>query len=390
MTFSELSSELVDLFAGGVQVALAEDHFNDLALRIHRFQCDGNPVLDTFSRRRGIPPEELDRWEEIPAVPTRAFRSVPLVAGDPDRVERVFRTSGTTGGPNRRGEHYVMDLALYRGSLLASFEAFLLPDGASLSFLCLVPSPEEMPDSSLSFMLGVVRNELGGGGGGFYVHPTRGLDAAGLRTALLQAQERRRPALVAGTAFAFVHFLEMLEGRGWRFELPEGSRVLETGGFKGRSRVLPRHELYRGLHELLGVPVSSIVNEYGMTELLSQFYEPVLLESAGAEGARGSKFRADGVSPSPEGLALRYHRGPPWTRTRVLDSSTLEPVPSGEAGVLAHVDLANLSSSVAVLTEDMGREVEGGFRLLGRVPGAEPRGCSLAMDDFLLSAAGGP
>jgi hypothetical protein len=49
------------------------------------------------------------------------------------------------------------------------------------------------------------------------------------------------------------------------------------------------------------------------------------------------------------------------------------------------VDLANLGSVLAVLTEDRGTLVEGGFRLEGRVPGAEPRGCSLAMEDLLAS-----
>jgi hypothetical protein len=59
-------------------------------------------------------------------------------------------------------------------------------------------------------------------------------------------------------------------------------------------------------------------------------------------------------------------------------------------GVLAHLDLANLGSVAAVLTEDMGREFQGGFQLLGRSLGSEPRGCSLAMEDFLASQEGEP
>ena len=84
-------------------------------------------------------------------------------------------------------------------------------------------------------------------------------------------------------------------------------------------------------------------------------------------------------------LAERFHRGPPWVRTRVLNPLTLETLPLGELGVLAHLDLGNLGSVAAVLTEDLGREVPGGFQLLGRSPGSEPRGCSLAMEDFLAS-----
>ncbi|MEE3184308.1 MAG: hypothetical protein VX310_00895, partial [Gemmatimonadota bacterium] len=58
-------------------------------------------------------------------------------------------------------------------------------------------------------------------------------------------------------------------------------------------------------------------------------------------------------------------------------------VPMGEPGLLCHYDLANAGSVMAVLTEDQGVAVEDGFRVLGRVQGAEPRGCSLAMDDLL-------
>jgi len=174
-----------------------------------------------------------------------------------------------------------------------------------------------------------------------------------------------------GTAFAYVHWLDHVEDRGESPPLPSGSRIMETGGFKGRSREVPRSELYRGLARATGVPTGRIVNEYGMTELLSQFYEPVLLESD-----RASKDTRDE-------LASRRHVGPPWMRTRILDPVTLEPVPEGSEGILAHYDLANLGSVCAVLTEDRGVRVADGFRLHGRTPGAEPRGCSLTMEEFL-------
>jgi len=84
-------------------------------------------------------------------------------------------------------------------------------------------------------------------------------------------------------------------------------------------------------------------------------------------------------------LGERYHRGPPWVRTLVLDPLSLESVPVGAVGILAHIDLANLGSVAAILTEDLGRAISGGFQLMGRSLGAEPRGCSLAMEDFLAS-----
>jgi hypothetical protein len=76
---------------------------------------------------------------------------------------------------------------------------------------------------------------------------------------------------------------------------------------------------------------------------------------------------------------------PPWVRTRVVDPESLEPAAAGPAGLLQHFDLANVGSVMAIQTEDLGVAVDDGFRLLGRAPGATPRGCSIAMD-LLLEA----
>ena len=84
--------------------------------------------------------------------------------------------------------------------------------------------------------------------------------------------------------------------------------------------------------------------------------------------------------------ATRRHVPPPWVRARLVDPVTLEAVPDGAPGLLQHVDLANLGSVSAILTEDRGVRVGDGFRVLGRVEGAEPRGCSRAMDELLSRA----
>jgi hypothetical protein len=98
-----------------------------------------------------------------------------------------------------------------------------------------------------------------------------------------------------------------------------------------------------------------------MCELGSQFYESTLRDGA----------------PSAT------KRVPPWVRTRVVDPETLEDVPRGGEGLLIHYDLANTGSVLAVQTSDRGRSVEGGFEVLGRLPGAESRGCSIAADALL-------
>jgi hypothetical protein len=70
-------------------------------------------------------------------------------------------------------------------------------------------------------------------------------------------------------------------------------------------------------------------------------------------------------------------------RVTPVDPTTLLPVPEGEAGLARFIDLGNVDSAVSVVTQDLVRRVSGGIQLLGRQPGAPPRGCSLAIEALL-------
>jgi hypothetical protein len=323
-------------------------------------QFEENAQYRALCEGRGLAPDTLARWEDAPTVPATAFKHLDLITGPAGGVEAVFRTSGTSEGRSRRGRHLVPRLSLYRAAALPNFAAHLLPRGERLPLVSLIPSPAEAPDSSLSAMMGMVGEAL-------CPRVSWVVDAAGNLDLDALREEARpgEPLLVAGTALAFLHLVSALGG-GDRLRLPPGTRIMETGGFKGHGTEVSREELYESLTDVLGVPEERIVNEYGMTELLSQLYEPVL--SGGGESAR-------------------RHVAPPWLRVRALDPVTLAPLPPGQDGLLAFFDLANLGSICHVLTEDVGSVTEEGVHLRGRVAGAEPRGCSRAMDE-IMSAAG--
>lgn len=359
-----LGPELELRFRKGVDDPMGEDDFNDLALRIFRWQYDANPTYQGFCRTRGHTPDSVEDWRDVPAVPATAFKFVDLVCGDPAASEATFLTSGTTEGGERRGRHHVPSLALYRASALPPLRAHLVPEDAPLPILSLVPSPAKAPASSLSTMMGFTA-EAWGDPVHWLADANGAPDAKAFVAAAREVGESGRPALVAGTAFAFVHLLDALARDGVRVRLPEGTRLMETGGFKGRSRTVGRGEFYGALEDRLGIELARMVNEYGMTELLSQLYEPVLREG-----------------PSARGL----HVPPPWLRVRALDPLTLEALPDGESGVLAFFDLANAGSVAHVLTQDVGAVGPEGVRLRGRSAGAEPRGCSLALEEFLGTA----
>ncbi len=339
-----------------------EDRFRALAVRVFRHNVEHCAPYGAYCRRRGITPDTVEDWRDIPAVPTSAFKELELVSGEKEDAVLTFRTSGTTRGRKRRGVHHVLDPALYDAALLPTFVAYLLPDGATLPMVSLIPSPADQPDSSLSYMVGAVIEAFGDEGGRYVAGPD-GLDLDRL-DALVAAGDR--PVCLLGTSAAFIHWLGALDRDGRRLRLPEGSRLMDTGGYKGRGRAVDEAELRRAYVELLGLAEGHCVNEYGMTELLSQFYDTILRDRC--RGAGGG---------------ARRKQGPRWVRTLVVDPETLRPLPAGETGVLAHYDLANMDAVMAVQTEDLGVAVDDGFRLLGRSAEAPPRGCSVAMDMLL-------
>jgi len=355
-----------------------ETRFETLALRVFAHQFRHCPPYARFAEARGRTPECVTDWREIPPVPTGAFKEVPLRGFPPAETVKVFRTSGTSG--QKRGTLRLDTLALYEASLLSSLETLLVPDrrGDSLEnprpkpihTRVLAPSAAEAPESSLSHMFATFLAKFGSSASGFDVVENR-LCAEPLIEHLQHAQESGEPILLCGTAFSFVHLLEFFAHEDRAFSCPQGSRVMETGGFKGLSQEMPAADLYAGLEKLLGIPPSHMVNQYGMTELGSQFYDSVWVD--------------------PEGP--RRKLGPPWTRVRLLDPESSLEVKPGEPGMVVIYDLANSGSVAAIQTADLGRAVPvpgggpPGFEILGRRPGAEARGCSIAADEMLGTGA---
>lgn len=250
----------------------------------------------------------------------------------------------------------------YDAAALA-FGRAMLASGLPARFpvIVLAPSPAEAPDSSLTHMCQTFARALGTAEPAERVFLLREgrLDVAAVRERVL-ALPRHVPALVLATSFALVHLLDAA-GSGKGLALPAGSRVMQTGGYKGRSREVPADELRVAVARLFGVEERSIVSEYGMTELSSQLWEAPLLPG----GRRG------------------VYAEPPWARVVPVDPETLAPVGQGAVGLARIEDLANVDSAVAVLAQDRVRRVEGGVELLGRAPGSPARGCSIAIDEML-------
>jgi hypothetical protein len=334
----------------------AESEFEELALAAFAYQFERLPAYRAMCERASRTPATVASWRDVPMIPATAFATVELATDPP---QEAFRSSGTLG--EKRSVHHHPFPDLYRAAIDASFPRHCLPRGDRPPMLGLVPPRDIAPDSSLGFMVDHLLRRFGGPGSD-YAFGERGVEGAKTRSWFGARQREGRPVLILATSFALADLLDFLGRIGLRFRLPAGSAVFETGGFKGRARELARGELRRQLEELLFIAAESIVGEYGMTELTSQCYTATL--SGG----------------DPEVFVP-----PHWMKVRVLDPLTLAELPPGATGLLAFFDLANVGSALHLLTEDLGsRPADGGpgFRLAGRAPEADLRGCSLLAEEL--------
>jgi acyl-CoA synthetase (AMP-forming)/AMP-acid ligase II len=352
-----LVSKLLDFMA---RPAISDDDFNTLALQLFAHQFEHNRPFQKFCQGRGKTPRMVTSWRDIPAVPINAFKDLTLSCAPTDTCARTFMTSGTTRG-DVKGRHFHPTMAVYDASMLGNFAHHVMQGDGRLRMGILFPTEQVMPNSSLAHYLALAMAHFGTPDSAYYI------DDNGLRTdavcaALQDAQASGDPFVLLGASYSFVHLMDALQARGQTFQLPAGSRLLDTGGFKGQSRDVPMDAFYEQLSATFGVSRDQCLNMYGMTELSTQFYDA------------GNR-----TVPSVK-------RGPHWIRSRLVDPLTGHDVPAGARGILAHTDLANFNSVVTILTEDVGLATDDGFVLLGRAEGAQAKGCSMAVDEFLKTA----
>ncbi|HEX7836157.1 MAG TPA: hypothetical protein VF469_01775 [Kofleriaceae bacterium] len=352
----------------------SERELEALALEVFAFQFETIQPYRRLCLGMGRTPETVRSWRQIPAVPAPAFKQYSLFAGAPDAIARTFRSSGTTEpGRNSRAHFSRAGLELMDTAVAAAARSRLFPDGRSTRILVLAPSPETAPHMIMAHGMAHLVKVYGLEGSRFVAGP-RGLDFAALWTELDDCQREGVPVSLLGPSFGFVHFFDWMEGAGRRLELPAGSRVMDAGGYKGRSREIGRDAFVSLAAQMCGVHPARVVNLLGMTELASQIYDRVALGNGGVS---------------------RMKLPPHWVRTQVVDPRRTGPdgpelAGDGEVGLLRHLDLANVERPLVIQSEDVGRLVsagEGGglprgFEIVGRARGAEPRGCSLSAEDL--------
>jgi hypothetical protein len=341
-------------FSPGNQSAFRQ--FNSLALELFSLQFKYNSAYKKICEARQLAPQTVEHWTQIPCVPTAAFKEFELTSLTPRERTTTFHSSGTTGQIPSRHFHSTKSLAVYETSLIAWFLENVPPNLrfaiSELHLVCLTPPSNLVPHSSLIYMFDAVRREYALPASVFIGQisdDSWALNFVAVYNQLKVIINSRQPVIMLGTAFSFVHLLDYLASKDLFFNLPEASLIIETGGYKNRSRTLPKTELHSLIEKFLGVPRENIFCEYGMSELSSQAYA-----------------EADGI-----------FQFPPWARVQIISPETGREVREGETGLIRIFDFANVFSVAAIQTEDLGIRRGAGFELIGRAQLAEPRGCSL-------------
>ena len=310
-----------------------EDEFNQLCLKVFRFQYSNNPIYKQFCDLLQKHPDKITGYSAIPFLPIQFFKSRNIISGTAT-PEISFTSSGTTG--SKTSTHHVLDLHMYRDSFNAAFKRFY-GDPEDYIILALLPSYLEREGSSLIYMVDSLIKASKHSESGFYLN---NLDELAQKLEHLDKLDKK--ILLIGVSFAL---LNLVENR--QFKL-QNTIVMETGGMKGRRKELIRSELHSILKNRFGV--KHIHSEYGMTELLSQAYS-----------------KGNGVFECP-----------PWMKILIRDpEDALTYLPPNKTGGVNIIDLANLYSCSFIATQDLGKKTENELQIMGRFDNSDVRGCNL-------------
>lgn len=307
--------------------------FEEAALEAFHFQSKENPIYAKYISYLNISPNKIRKINEIPFMPIEFFKTQKVLCRH-SKVERVFKSSGTTG--SIRSKHYVSDLSHYKKITTSYFEK-IYGSLKEIHILALLPSYVERDDASLICMISDFMDSSGKYSD-FYLN-----DLERLAHKLQEIQTKGEKAILFGVTFALLDFAE---------KYPSNFSdiiVMETGGMKGRRKELTRSEVHQQLKDAF--QTENIHSEYGMTELLSQGYS----------------------------LGDEQFTSPPWMKIffrEINDPFTLSTTKRGGINI---IDLGNIESCCFIETKDIGAPGTNAnqFYVLGRFDNTDIRGCNL-------------
>ncbi|KNZ71010.1 cobalamin B12-binding domain-containing protein [Thermincola ferriacetica] len=350
----ELDRQIMEFIEKGIDNH-DEETFNRLALEEFEIQFHANANYREYCLKQGKTPENVKRWDEIPAIPTQAFKEAVIASFPLEEAELALLTSGTSD-PRMKGKIYrdkrSMEMIIKSNYLLTKH--FVFPDVDKMRILLLVPSPKVAPAMAMAFGLNRLKETFGTEDSMYLITP-EGFNAEAMVEALRKAESTGEPLALVGATSGFVYFFNYCKENNLTFKLPPKSRICDGGGYQGTFGSCTREEFYAGCEKYFGLSGEYCVNILGMSESGTNYFDNTLREKL-------------------LGLPIteRHKVSLPWTRTLVVGPRTGQRLPKGEIGLIRHYDLTNRATVFAVQTDNLGYETDGGFEIVGRAGGKIP------------------
>jgi len=371
MSESQDKSKLNQLLAYGpfeLEGARRGTLFLEAMKEVSTLHIDHCPGYAKLCRSRGFEMERIGTSSDIPYVPASLFKNELLLSIPEDKVFREITSSATTSGhssrmgldkaTSRRQSKCFNRIVVDRiGSERFKFIVLDIPETLTRS---LVVQARASTIRSLLFCANEAvpcldQSDLG-----------LTLDEAKLDELLdVAAESNERIAIFGFTFILYKYVVEMLMKRNRSFNLPNAT-IIHIGGWKKleAEKVTPQ-KLISDCCDTFGVEESDIIDIYGFTEQGGLVY------------------------PTCE---YGHRHVPCYADVIARDPVTLEALPPNKEGLLQFLTPIQTSyPGHSVLTEDMGciehivdcpcgRNAKA-FRMTGRAPDAEIRGCGDIMAD---------
>jgi len=339
-----LTEDVLRFIEAGVDAEVP--NFNDYCLRMFALHYEVNAIFREFCEAKKVKPGDISRWQDIPMVYNDVFKT-HLVASFPLEKSVMACLTGGTTSLTQRGRIFRDEdgkrLVFSANRMMTG--SYLFPDfvaGKRCRILILAPSPEMAPSMGMAIGMEQTKQHFGTPDSMFLLGKS-GIDVNALIRALRESEAGGVPVALIGATSAYVYFFQACRRKKMKFRLPPGSRICDGGGYRGRFGVVNRDDYYAMVQEVLGIPGSHCVNVLGEAETATNLFDDSLRRCV------------KGLAPKK-----RTRPVPPWSRVLAMSIDDLKPLPDGEIGLLAHWDLANVPTVLAVITDNIGYTTDKG------------------------------
>jgi len=231
----DILKDIKNLIETGYDRPNDDAEFNDISLRLFRYQYENCEPYKRFCESKDLTPSNVNEWKDIPAIPAEALKYNDVACFPLEQAAHVFMTSGTTN-PEKRGKSYrnASNMELFDATYRVEFKRYLTPDKKKFKALMMAPPLELIPDSEHSphaygYKL-VIESCISEP---VFVIGKDGFNIKLLIDSLKQAEATGEPIMVIGAPFGFLPFFDYCKESGIKFQLPDGSRAADGGCLKG-------------------------------------------------------------------------------------------------------------------------------------------------------------